>query len=213
MLKLHVVLAVDRAGLVGEDGETHHGVFDVGFLSHAPGMTLLAPGSCAELRQMLSWAVKYCKGPVAVRYPRGGDGAFTDSLWTPDSGLAIHRNGKAAAIVTYGNLVNNALLASDQLAEQGIDITVIRLTCLNPIDFEELKDALAGIKNVVIAEEACAGISDSLMAALSSDHKVFRLNLGKDYVTHGSVSQLHKEYGLDGASLAETVKEVLGYEN
>ena len=79
MLKLHVVLAVDRAGLVGEDGETHHGAFDVGFLRQAPDMKILSPASLAELREMLIWAVEGQKGPVAVRYPRGGDRGYSDS--------------------------------------------------------------------------------------------------------------------------------------
>ena len=100
MLKLHVVLAIDRAGLVGEDGETHHGVFDSGFLRHAPGMTVLAPASCSELAEMLRWAVQCCDGPVAVRYPRGGDGAYTGSAWDSDSGVACHRTGKDGAILT-----------------------------------------------------------------------------------------------------------------
>ena len=93
MQKLHVVFAVDRAGLVGEDGETHHGVFDVGYLRHAPGMTVLCPASCVELTQMMTWAVNDCTGPVAVRYPRGGDGRFTESNWDPNASVVCHRHG------------------------------------------------------------------------------------------------------------------------
>ena len=89
MLKLHVVFAVDRAGLVGEDGETHHGVFDVGYLRQIPGMTLLAPASCAELEAMLDFAVNECDGPVAIRYPRGGDGSYTGAQFD-DSGIVPH---------------------------------------------------------------------------------------------------------------------------
>lgn len=213
MLKLHVILAVDRAGLVGEDGETHHGVFDVGFLRHVPGMSILAPASCAELKQMLRWAVKECTGPVAVRYPRGGDGSYKESLWNPDKTVTVHRAGKAAAIVTYGNLVNNALSAAERLAAEGVDISVVRLTQLGFIDFEELEGRLRGIENVIIAEDASAGISEAVTAALGNRHHIFRLNLGRGYVTHGSITELHKQYGLDSASLAATVKEVLRNEN
>ena len=91
MLGLHVVLAIDRAGLVGEDGETHHGIFDVGFLRQAPGMLLLAPASTAELQAMLQWASLTYTGPVAIRYPRGGNGEYSDAHWTPDSGVITHR--------------------------------------------------------------------------------------------------------------------------
>ncbi|MBE6958892.1 MAG: 1-deoxy-D-xylulose-5-phosphate synthase [Ruminococcaceae bacterium] len=213
MLKLHVVVAVDRAGLVGEDGETHHGVFDVGFLRQVPGMSILAPASCKELQDMLFWAVKEYDGPVAVRYPRGGDGMFGESLWDPDKTVVAHRDGKAAAIVTYGNLVNNALSAAERLAAEGVDISVVRLTQLGFIDFEELEDHLRGIENVIIAEDASVGISEAVTAALGNRHHIFRLNLGRGYVSHGSVTELHKQYGLDSASLAATVKEVLRNEN
>ena len=213
MLKLHVVLAIDRAGLVGEDGETHHGLFDVGFLRQVPGMQILAPASCEELKQMLRWAVKDCKGPVAVRYPRGDDGVFTQSNWDANATVVTHRHGKAAAIVTYGNLVNNALVAADLLVEQGIAISVIRLTQLAPINYSGLESALSGIENVIVMEEACSGICDALTAQLQTSCKVTCVDLGNDFVTHGSIAQLHKQYGLDAESMAQKVREVLQNEN
>ena len=213
MLKLHVVLAIDRAGLVGEDGETHHGVFDVGFLRSIPGMQILAPASCPELKDMLRWAVKECNGPVAIRYPRGGDGDFKASQWDPEATVVAHRHGKAAAIITYGNLVNNALATADILAEQGIEISVIRMTQLSPVDFSGLESALCGIENVIIAEEATAGISDALASQLREFCHVTCVNLGNDFVTHGSIAQLHEQFGLDAASMANRVKEVLENEN
>ena len=210
MLGLHVVFAVDRAGLVGEDGETHHGVFDVGFLRHAPGMTVLAPASGAELREMLSWAVNVHAGPVAIRYPRGGDGVFTDSLWTPETTVVTHCNGADAAIITYGNLVNNAISAAEQLRSDGINVSVIRLTSLAPIDFKALKKALKGIQNVIVAEEACAGIRDALAWELGRDHPICAIDLKGEYVTHGKVDKLYKKYAMDRDSIANKVKEVLG---
>jgi 1-deoxy-D-xylulose-5-phosphate synthase len=213
MLKLHVVLAVDRAGLVGEDGETHHGIFDVGFLSQIPGMQILAPASCAELKNMLRWAVKECTGPVAVRYPRGGDGAYKESSWDSSAKVVLHRHGKNAAIITYGTLINNALSAADMLAREGIDISVIRLTKLSDISLSALESALSGIENVVIMEEACGGICDTLSRKLQTICKVSCVDLGKNFVTHGSVPQLQKQYGLDPESMAQKVREVLKNEN
>ena len=210
MLKLHVVLAVDRAGLVGEDGETHHGVFDVGFLRHAPGMTLLAPASCAELSDMLRWAVNDCTGPVAVRYPRGGNGSYTDSCWDPTATVIAHRHGKDAAIVTYGTLVNNALDAADILSGDGIDISVIRLSQLAPICYDGLAFALSGISHVVIAEETSAGIHEDIAWHLGREYSVSCIDLGNEYVTHGAVAKLYEQYGLDAESMARKVKEVLG---
>ena len=210
MLGLHVVFAVDRAGLVGEDGETHHGVFDVGFLRHAPGMTILAPSSCAELKEMLYWAVNVHNGPVAIRYPRGGDGVFTESLWNPEDTAVCHCCGKDAAIVTYGNLVNNAISAAESLKADGINISVIRLTRLAPLDFDGLRNALAGIQYVIVAEEVCAGIHEAISWELGREHTISAIDLKGEYVTHGKVDKLHEKYAMDSVSMANKVKEVLG---
>ena len=103
MQKLHVVLAIDRAGLVGEDGETHHGVFEVGFLRQAPGMRILCPASTAELQTMMEWATLRYDGPVAIRYPRGGNGKYQDAAWTETDPVICHKRGGSCAIVTYEN--------------------------------------------------------------------------------------------------------------
>ena len=214
MLRLHVVLAVDRAGLVGEDGETHHGVFDVGFLRHAPGMTLLAPASCLELEQMLRWAVNEFDGPVAVRYPRGGDGCYTDCAFDPHKCLTIHRPGNDGAILTYGTMINNALEAAECLAEKGLQIRVIRLTRLTDISKDELRAALDGIHHLLITEEIMdqAAIAPEIAGMLPSV-RCEAANLGKDYVTHGAVKHLYKLYALDGRSLVDRMKEVFQHED
>ena len=111
--QLHVVLGVDRAGLVGADGETHHGCFDALFLSEIPGFTVLCPASFAELRRMVRQALFEISGPVAVRYPRGGEGAYQEDR--SQGVIARLREGADAAILTYGVLVNQALAAADLL--------------------------------------------------------------------------------------------------
>ena len=212
MLGLHVVLAIDRAGLVGDDGETHHGVFDVGFLNQVPGMTVLAPASVAEQREMLRWAVQDCDGPVAVRYPRGGNGAYTDSVFDPGASVVTHRNGAHGAIVTYGTLVNEAMQAADILAQQGIDVSIVRLTKLKPFSAAGLESALTGCGKVLIAEEAICGIGNNLSNAIRDllpDCAVTVCDLGNAFVPHGAVSELHKMCGLDGESLADRFMEVL----
>jgi 1-deoxy-D-xylulose-5-phosphate synthase len=216
MLKLPVVLAIDRAGLVGEDGETHHGVFDVGFLRQAPGMTVLCPGSCLELQDMLSWAVEQ-DGPVAVRYPRGGDRGYHDSAFD-GSMVHCHRSGADVAIITYGTLLDNALEAADILQKQGISAAVVRLLAVSPLPVEELAAAIGDCPQAFVMEEICkgSGIQEDLcfeLARVLPRCKVHGADLGAEYVTHGSVSQLYAHYGLDGQSVAHMIKEVLKVEN
>lgn len=218
MLGLHVVLAVDRAGLVGEDGETHHGVFDVGFLRHAPGMTILCPATCDELSQMLRWAVEDCSGPVAIRYPRGGDGRLTESQWDAGHSVITHHHGSDFAIVTYGTMTNIALDAADILTQQGINVAVCRLTKVSPLPVDGLETALSGHKNILILEEtgANAGIHDSLSLRLMEripGCRISCMDLGEKYVPHGSLTDLYKKCGLDADSVARHILEVLRHES
>lgn len=215
---LHVVIGVDRAGLVGEDGETHHGVFDVGFLRQAPGMTVLCPASISELKDMIRWAVLEQNGPVAVRYPRGGDRGYKSPAWNPTLTVEKCCSGKDCAIITYGTLVNNACAAADILGNIGIEASVLRLTKINPLPIDTLKDALKEYPCIVIVEETCSGsgIYESIAWLLQEQEmhcKVSHIDLGNQYVTHGSVDTLYRHCGLDAESIAAHIQEVLKVEN
>lgn len=224
MLGLHVVFAVDRAGLVGEDGETHHGIFDVGFLRQAPGMTVLCPGSTAELRDMLTWAIYDCDGPVAIRYPRGTDRGYQLSAWQygenicRHGALTRHRCGEDVTLITYGTLVRNTVDAADLLEQRGIHATVLRLMTVSPLPTEQIMQQLSGNTNVVVIEESCghSGICQALAWELTHqnpDIRVDGIDLGHNYVTHGNVQSLYRHYGLDAESIANFVQEVLKDEN
>ena len=218
MLGLHVVLAVDRAGLVGEDGETHHGVFDVGFLRQAPNMKLLCPASLSELSHMLTWAVEKQNGPVAIRYPRGTEGSYKDSAFIDENtNLVCHREGKDCVILTYGSLLDNALQAADILHSQGVEATVLRLLCLSQIPGEEIAAYANGHNRIVVAEEVCenSGIKESVAWELAKlgDFRVEGLDLGHRYVTHGAMNQLHDHYGLSGERIAKFIMEAFKSEN
>ena len=220
MQKLHVIFGVDRAGLVGEDGETHHGVFDVGFLRQAPSMAVLCPSSCAELEDMMRWAVNEYNGPVAVRYPRGTDGLYNSSAWEvcKSNGVFCHKTGSRVAILTYGSLINNALVAADLLQKQGIDPVILRLLTVSPLPWQQLVQYLDAVDTVLIAEEVCngSGIGSALGLKLSQvrpELKIHTLDLGNQFITHGSMDQLYKHVGLDDSSIANFVLEVLQYEN
>ena len=220
LLNLHTVLAVDRAGLVGEDGETHHGVFDVGFLRLVPGMQILCPASCQELTDMLRWAVLNQNGPVAIRYPRGGDRDYTQSDWT-DSGLShsvkFHRQGSDVTIITYGTILQNAMKAADILFEDGIEASVLRLMSIAPLPIDEIIENIS-TDHILILEETAAGsaVCHHLAEALSAKNpqlQIRSLNLGNGFVPHGSIKDLYTHYGLDAASIAEFIRKEQFYES
>ncbi len=215
LMKLPVIFAVDRAGLVGEDGETHHGVFDVGFLRQIPGMRILCPASCEELRQMLRWAVKERPGPVAIRYPRGGNGAYSGSNWIgPEKTVVRHRKGDDVTIITYGTLLNHALSAAELLSRQGVEATVLQLLCISDMDVTQICDFLSSHKHVFIMEEVCggSGIRDALAQAICGylpDCSVTGVDLGRNFVTHGSVDALYHRHCLDAESVCNSILEVV----
>ena len=217
LLHLHVVLAVDRAGLVGEDGPTHHGVFDVGYLRQVPGMTVLCPASFTELQHMLHWAVSTYDGPVAIRYPRGGEGEYKACAFSGDPGsIFCHRRGNAATLISYGTVSNNCIAAAELLSRSGIEVTVLRLLSVTHIDGEKLAAQLTG-SHAVVVEEACtgSGIKEAIgwtLAEHAPHCHGHGVDLGPDFVPHGSVGELYERAGMDPQSLANYVREVLSNE-
>ena len=207
MLNLHVVFAIDRAGLVGEDGETHHGVFDLGFLRQVPGMTVLCPASCQELQEMLRWAVEEGTGPIAIRYPRGGNRDFSDSHF--GKRVVCHRSGSDAVLLTYGTMVQNAMDAAEILASQGVEATVLRLLQVNPLPMDEITKYLPENCPILVAEEAGngSGIREAISWELGT--QVESINLGGSFATHGKMADLYRHYGLDGEGIARRVLKVI----
>ena len=211
--QLHVVLGVDRAGLVGADGETHHGCFDVMYLSQVPGMKVFCPASFAELRTMLRRAVQEETGPVAVRYPRGGEGAYQEDR--SDEAIACLRPGTDITLLTYGILINEALSAADLLAQRGISAQVLKLSTIAPLDPETVRTALTGTKRLLVLEDCvetgCVG--QRIAAILAQERMEPRCltlkNLGGRFAPQGTVDQLYKAFGLDARSVADSVEEML----
>ncbi len=217
MQNLHVVFAVDRAGLVGEDGETHHGIYDVGFLRHAPGLTVLSPASGAELEEMLCWAVLEQDGPVAIRYPRGGDRGYSDSSWNFRS-LASHRAGRDVTLITYGAMLKNVMDAAQLLADEGVEAGVLRLMNLSALPIEEIAATLPQNGRVVVVEEVSCrcGIAQELTYELQKirpDCAVNSIDLGNRYVPHGSLNALYAHCGLNAPAIKSFVMEVCSREN
>ena len=211
LLGLHVVLGVDRAGLVGEDGETHHGVFDVAYLSTVPGMTLWCPASFAELRDMLAAALYETAGPVALRYPRGGEGGYRSG-----GALTVRTfgAGRDAAIIVYGTMINEALAAQSKLAEAGVDVRIVKLGRVCPLPADEVLTELEGVERVVVAEEVCASgcVGEKLLSLSVQRGAALRaalLNLRGGIVGQGTAAELRHECGIDAAAIAGAVKELL----
>ena len=210
LLKLHMVLGVDRAGLVGEDGETHHGVFDLAYLSTVPGLTLYAPASFAELRDMLRAALYETPGPAALRYPRGGEGEYVSG---GAEAVKVIGEGTDAAIVAYGTMVNEALEAQRLLAAEGIHSRIVKPGRPCPLPWRELLDAL-GSDKAVAAEEVCAAgcLGGALLAAAELEGIPLRarlLNLGGGIVGQGTAAELRARCGIDAEAIVKAVKELL----
>jgi len=216
--KLPVVFAVDRAGLVGEDGPTHHGVFDVSFLGMMPNMTLMAPKDERELRDMLHFALKH-EGPVAVRYPRGeGTGADLDApvetlkhgrgaLEKALNGLG-EESGKQMAILAVGPMVHVALEAAALLEAKGWSVMVVNPRFLKPLDEELLGTAALTGRVVTIEEHVLRGGFGSAVAEWLDDHgqaHVARLRIGipDEFVEHGPRETLCERLGLTAQAVAE----------
>lgn len=212
---LPVILALDRAGLVGDDGATHHGVFDLSYLSHLPNMVIMAPRHEGELRNMLFTAFDL-NCPVAIRYPRGaGLGVPTDAQLQllPLGKAEVLTTGEKAMLVGVGNMVDVAERTAEKLNREGLGVGVINARFVKPFDKELFIDlAKKGVKMVFLEENVKAGgfASNVLMALLDAgclhDKNIMSIGIGDEFVTHGSKDLLHKELGFDVPSLVSKIR-------
>jgi 1-deoxy-D-xylulose-5-phosphate synthase len=214
--KLNVVFAMDRAGLVGDDGPTHHGAFDIAYLRCLPNMVLMAPRDEAMLVQMLHTALTYDDGPIALRYPRGS------AVGVPlpprpeaiDIGTGeILRGGSTVALLGYGTGVQKALEAADLLEERGISATVADARFAKPIDMALTAQLAAEHELLVTVEEGvlAGGFGSAVWETLSEGGvlggaRIMRVGLPDRYVTHGAPKLLHEEVGFTGERIADRVE-------
>ena len=216
--KLHVVFALDRAGLVGQDGPTHHGVFDYSYLRHLPGMTVMAPKDEAELRDMMKTALAL-GGPVAVRYPRGAAvGVKIPEAMTmlPLGKAEVLRNKGSIALLAIGSMVQAAEKAADLLAEEGIAVRVVNMRFVKPLDTELLLSLARDpeIRGLVTLEEnvLAGGFGSAVLEALSDagiQMPVRRFGIGDTFVEQGTREELLELCGLTAPQVAEGVKTFL----
>jgi 1-deoxy-D-xylulose-5-phosphate synthase len=212
--KLNVVFAMDRAGLVGDDGPTHHGMFDIAYLRCLPNIVLMAPRDEAMLVNMLHTALRYDDGPVALRYPRGeGVGvALPGQPSTIEIGTGeILREGERVALLGYGAGVGKALEAADLLAERGLSVTVADARFAKPIDAGLAAQLAAEHDLLVTVEEGvlAGGFGSAVWETLSDAGlapRILRVGLPDRYVTHGAPKLLHEEVGFTGERIAERIE-------
>ncbi len=208
--KLHTVFAIDRAGAVGSDGETHQGIYDFSYLSHMPNMTILAPACKEELDAMLDFAVNNCTGPVAIRYPKGSS---TDNNMTVPSILlgkgTILKSGTDVLIVSIGSSVQDSLKAAEILEADGISVSVMNARFLKPFDTELFEEASKKCRLVATVEDNIGlGGLGSLVAELY-DGRILKFAHPDKPLTHASTTEQKKMSSIDAASIAEQIKNTL----
>ena len=216
--KLNVTFVMDRAGLVGDDGPTHHGVFDIAYLRCLPNIVLMAPRDEAMLVHMLRTALSHDAGPVALRYPRG------EAVGVPlpqrpqeiEIGTGeILREGDRVALLGYGTGVGKALAAADILADHGISVTVADARFAKPIDAGLVAQLAAEHELLVTVEEGvlAGGFGSAVWETLSDaglSARILRVGLPDRYVTHGAPRLLHEEVGFTGERIAERIEAAVG---
>jgi 1-deoxy-D-xylulose-5-phosphate synthase len=215
---LNVVFAIDRAGLVGADGETHQGVFDIAFLRHLPNMKILMPKDENELQHMIFTACKYDGGPIAVRYPRGnGYGVKMDSelKQLPIGKWETLKEGTDACILTFGTMIPVAKEAIEQLEKQGISVKLVNANSAKPLDEELLHDIAKLRVPVLTLEEAAlqAGFGSAVLEFFHDkgyhNVEVKRMGIPDEFIEHGSVSELLEEIGLTSSNVLDQIMTLL----
>ena len=212
MQKLHVTMCLDRAGLVGDDGYTHHGVFDYAYLRSIPNMTIMAPKDENELRHMLKTALSF-NGPISVRYPRGsGVGVdITEPMHELPIGKAeVLREGKELCFWAIGSMVQSAVQAADKLKEQGINAGVVNMRFAKPLDKELLIEHAKRYGKIVTLEEGvlAGGVGSEVLeilddAGLLQQCAVLRLGIPDEFVMHGDKKLLFRDLGLDTDAIVQ----------
>ncbi|VAX28365.1 1-deoxy-D-xylulose 5-phosphate synthase [hydrothermal vent metagenome] len=212
--KLHVVFALDRAGLVGADGPTHHGTFDLSYLRMIPGMVIMAPKDEAELRNMLFTAIEYKNGPIALRYPRGsaiGVELKEEFELLPIGKGEIIEKGEDVAILAVGNMVQYSIKAAEKLRSDGISAQVINMRFVKPLDTELLDEVNHKFNKIVTIEENAivGGFGSGVVeyfADKSYKNNILRLGLPDSFVEHGTQAELYKILGIDTEGIYKNVK-------
>lgn len=214
---LHVVFAIDRAGVVGDDGETHQGILDLSYLSHIPNLTILAPKNKTEFLNMLDYAIKKHNGPIAIRYPKGvASEVFSENekpiLYVESE---IIKNDGKIAIISVGNMMESAKFAYEKLKEDGVNLSLINARFISPIpenllkEIKEKYDYIFTIEDNIFEGGFGAKLSAKLIKNEIFDKKIYNFAFPNKFIKQGTIPQLYQKYGLDGESFYKKIKEKL----
>ena len=207
-----VTICADRAGIVGNDGETHHGIFDMSFASAIPNLTIMAPKDFNELEQMLEFAVNF-NGPILIRYPRGGEGTNINSkkekIKLGKSELI--KEGENITIIAIGRMVDRAVEVAKLLEEKNIQAEVINARFLKPLDKENILKSIQKTRKVVTIEDGLlngglyTNVLDLLNRSDLQDIQVIPFGYDDCFITHGSIEELDKIKGIDAISIVDKI--------
>ncbi|MDO4485810.1 MAG: 1-deoxy-D-xylulose-5-phosphate synthase [Bacillota bacterium] len=205
---LPVTLCIDRAGIVGADGETHHGIFDISYLRNIPNMTVLAPKDGSELEKMMEYALTL-NGPCAIRYPRGAAAISQsqDDSFSPGKAQQL-KNGSDTEIWAAGPMVQHALDAAEILSHRGISAGVVNIATLKPLDKDKLIEAGSKYPLIATIEDnlLSGGTGEEIAAALTgSNTRVLNFGWPQKFIEHGTCQELYHKYGMDPESIAERI--------
>jgi 1-deoxy-D-xylulose-5-phosphate synthase len=211
---LPVIFAIDRAGFAGEDGGTHHGVFDLSYLNYIPNLIVMSPSDENELQNMLKTALNSNK-PCAIRYPKGaGPGAAlhkSPCILQIGKAMAL-RQGSDICLLAIGNHVETCLKASDLLLEKNISASVVNMRFLKPLDIDTLKEMLLKTKKFITVEENAliGGFGETAKAFLCGSGAVVEcIGIPDKFIEHGSLKFLREKYGFTPESIVEKVLQML----
>lgn len=210
---LPVIFAVDRAGNVGADGETHHGMFDISYFSHMPGMTVMAPADGRELEQMMDHALTLAT-PCAIRYPRGENGDILKERIPLYRGSQIITQGKDAEIWALGNMVKTALETAEILKNKSIDTGVANVRFVSPMDEKKMISSAKKTKHIITLEDNIikGGFGEKAAALLMKNNiktKIMNIGWPDKFIEHGSSGELYKKYSLDSEGITERISDLI----
>lgn len=215
---LNVFIGIDRAGLVGADGETHQGVFDISFLRHIPNIVLMMPKDENEGQHMVKTAIDYNDGPIALRYPRGnGSGVEMDAEMKalPIGSWEVLREGSDAVILTFGTTIPMALKAAEQLAYQGIDVRVVNARFIKPMDEVMLHEIMQeNLPILTIEESLLQGGFGSAVLEFAMDKKyrnvqIERIGIPDEFIEHGEVDLLLEEINVTAEEAVKRITQLV----